>query len=132
MISDNIWLIGEDKALNPEKYFIIIPALFGNGQSSSPSNSPSLRPFPICLFYDNALAQHTFVTKHLGINHARAVLEWSMGAGQTYQWVTQYPDFMDLIFPFCGAAKTSLHNQVVLEGVKSALLAVRAPHQPVQ
>lgn len=25
--------------------------------------------------------------------------------------------------PFCGAAKTSLHNQVFLEGVKSALLA---------
>jgi hypothetical protein len=28
---------------------------------------------------------------------------------------------MDLIAPFCGAAKTSLHNQVFLEGVKSTL-----------
>lgn len=46
-----------------------------------------------------------------------------MGAGQTYQWATQYPDFMDLIAPFCGSAKTSLHNQVFLEGVKSALYA---------
>jgi homoserine acetyltransferase len=46
-----------------------------------------------------------------------------MGAGQTYQWATQYPDFMDYIIPFCGSAKTSLHNQVFLEGVKSALLA---------
>lgn len=46
-----------------------------------------------------------------------------MGAGQTYQWATQYPDFMDLIAPFCGAAKTSEHNQVMLEGVKSALYA---------
>lgn len=26
------------QALNPKKYFIIIPALFGNGQSTSPSN----------------------------------------------------------------------------------------------
>lgn len=33
---------------------------------------------------------------------------------------------MDLIVPFCGAAKTSLHNQVFLEGVKSAMLAAKS------
>jgi homoserine acetyltransferase len=48
-----------------------------------------------------------------------------MGAGQTFQWATQYPDFMDLIVPFCGAAKTSLHNQAMLEGVKSGLYAAK-------
>lgn len=122
-IADNEWLIGEDKALSPSKYYIIITALFGNGQSSSPSNTPSLRPFPNVTFYDNVRAQHTLVTQYLGIMHARAVLGWSMGAGQTYQWATQYPDFMDIAIPFCGSAKTSLHNQVFLEGVKAALLA---------
>ncbi|KAF2025739.1 homoserine acetyltransferase [Setomelanomma holmii] len=123
LISDNLWLTGSDKSLDPSKYYIIIVALFGNSQSSSPSNTPDLRPFPDVLFYDNVRAQHELVTNHLGIKHARAVLGWSMGAGQTYQWATQYPDFMDLIAPFCGAAKTSLHNQVFLEGVKSALYA---------
>ena len=48
-----------------------------------------------------------------------------MGAGQTYQWLTQYPDFMDLGVPFCGSARTSVHNQVFLEGIKSALLAAK-------
>jgi len=48
-----------------------------------------------------------------------------MGAGQTYQWATQYPEFMDVAVPFCGSARTSLHNQVFLEGVKSALLAAK-------
>jgi homoserine acetyltransferase len=48
-----------------------------------------------------------------------------LGAGQTYQWITQYPEFMDLAVPFCGSAKTSLHNQVFLEGVKSPLLAAK-------
>lgn len=78
-IADNIWLIGEDKALNPKEYYIVIPALFGNGQSSSPSNSPSLKPFPEVLFYDNVRAQHLLVTEKLGIKHARMVLGWSMG-----------------------------------------------------
>ncbi|KAL0259670.1 polynucleotide adenylyltransferase [Diplodia seriata] len=125
VISDNEWLIGDDKTLNPQKYFIIITALFGNGQSSSPSNTPGLKPFPDVLFYDNVRAQYELVTKHLSIKHAKAVLGWSMGAGQTYQWATQYPDFMDLVIPFCGSAKTSLHNQVFLEGVKTALLAAK-------
>ncbi|WPH03465.1 Hypothetical protein R9X50_00634500 [Acrodontium crateriforme] len=121
-IKDNEWLIGEDKTLNPKDYFIVITALFGNGQSSSPSNKPDLKPFPNVLFYDNVRAQHELITKKLGLTHAHAVLGWSMGAGQTYQWATQYPDFMDYIVPFCGSAKTSLHNQVFLEGVKSAVL----------
>jgi pimeloyl-ACP methyl ester carboxylesterase len=98
--------------------------LFGNGQSTSPSNS-DLKPFPRVTFFDNVRAQHTLVTEHLGIKRARAVLGWSMGAGQTYQWATSYPDFMDICIPFCGAAKTSLHNQVFLEGVKGALLAAK-------
>lgn len=75
--------------------------------------------------YDNVKAQHKLVTEHFGLTHARAVIGWSMGAGQTFQWATSYPDFMDIAVPFCGSAKTALHNQVFLEGVKSALLAAK-------
>jgi hypothetical protein len=32
---------------------------------------------------------------------------------------------MDICVPFCGSAKTSLHNQAMLEGVKSTLLAAK-------
>jgi len=85
VISSNEWLIGKDLVLNPSKYYIIIPALFGNGQSTSPSNSEENRPFPDVTFYDNVRAQHKLVTEHLGVKHAKAVLGWSMGAGQTYQ-----------------------------------------------
>lgn len=127
LISDNEWLIGEDKALNPSHYFIIIPALFGNGQSSSPSNTPRKPnvPFPKVTLRDNVTAQHKLVTEKLGVTHARCILGWSMGAAQTYQWLTQFPKFSDLGVPFCGSARTSLHNQVFLEGVKSALLAAK-------
>ena len=122
LISDNEWLIGENLTLNPKKYFIIITALFGNSQSISPSNS-DVKPFPDVTFYDNVRAQHQLITQKFQISHLHAVTGWSMGAGQSFQWATQFPDFMDFCIPFCGSAKTSLHNQVFLEGVKSALLA---------
>ncbi|ORY72094.1 Alpha/Beta hydrolase protein [Pseudomassariella vexata] len=125
-IADNEWLVGDDMALSPNKYFIVIPALFGNGQSSSPTNTPDLKPFPGVTFYDNVKAQYRLVTEGLGVKHAKCVLGWSMGAGQTYQWITQYPDFIDLAVPFCGSAKTSLHNQTMLEGVKVGLLAAKS------
>jgi len=123
-IADNEWLVGEDKALNPAEYFIVITALFGNGQSISPSNS-DLVPFPDVTFYDNVRAQHLLLTQKLDVHHLRMVTGWSMGAGQSFQWATQYPNFLDICVPFCGSAKTSLHNQVFLEGVKSALLAAK-------
>ncbi|OHF03865.1 hypothetical protein CORC01_00727 [Colletotrichum orchidophilum] len=123
-IADNEWLIGEDKTLNPSKYFIIIPAIFGNGESISPSNS-DINPFPDVSFFDNVKAQYELVTKELKIKHLRAVLGWSMGAAQSFQWATQYPDFLDIAVPFCGSAKCALHNQVFLEGIKSALLAAK-------
>ena len=38
--ADNEWLIGPGRALDTERYFIIVPNSFGNGLSSSPSNQP--------------------------------------------------------------------------------------------
>ena len=46
-----------------------------------------------------------------------------MGAQQTFQWGVSYPEMVERILPFCGSAKTSLHNFVFLEGVKAALTA---------
>lgn len=55
---ENEWLIGEGKALDPQKYFIIIPNIFGNGLSSSPSNTPAPyneARFPHVTAYDNVV-----------------------------------------------------------------------------
>jgi homoserine O-acetyltransferase/O-succinyltransferase len=123
---DNEWLIGEGMALDPQKYFIIIPNMIGNGLSTSPSNTPqpyNKARFPNVTFYDNVRAQHQLVTEKFGIEKIALVVGWSMGAGQTYQWAVSYPDMVERILPFCGSAKTSLHNIVFLEGVKAALQA---------
>jgi homoserine O-acetyltransferase/O-succinyltransferase len=129
---DNEWLIGEGMALDPENYFIIIPNMFGNGLSTSPSNTPqpyNKARFPKVSFYDNVSAQHQLVTKAFGIEKIALVTGWSMGAGQTYQWGVSYPEMVERILPFCGSAKTSLHNIVFLEGVKAALQADAAWEQ---
>lgn len=123
---DNEWLIGEGMALDPARYFIIVPNMLGNGLSSSPSNTPApydRARFPHVTMYDNVRAQHRLVTERFGIERLPLVTGWSMGAGQTYQWAVSHPEMVERIAPFCGSSRTSYHNQVFLEGVKAALTA---------
>jgi homoserine O-acetyltransferase len=123
---NNEWLIGQGMALDPEKYFIIIPNMLGNGLSSSPSNTPppyDRARFPNVTLYDNVTLQHRLVTEKFGIERVALVVGWSMGAQQTFQWGCLYPEMVERIVPFCGSAKTSRHNFVFLEGVKAALTA---------
>ncbi len=123
---ENEWLIGPGMALDPAKYFIIIPNMLGNGLSSSPSNTPppyNAARFPNVTTFDNVTLQHRLVTEKFGIKRLALVVGWSMGAQQTYQWGALYPDMVERIAPFCGSAKTSRHNIVFLEGVKAALTA---------
>lgn len=123
---DNEWMIGEDMALDPRKYFIIIPNMLGNGLSSSPSNTPEPYDgarFPQVTVYDQVKLQHRLVTEKFGIEKIKLVTGWSMGAAQSFQWGASYPDMVERILPFMGAARCSRHNFVFLEGVKAALTA---------
>ena len=53
-VPENLELfIGEGRPLDPGKYFIILPGLFGGGVSSSPSNTPP--PFEKGAFPRSAL-----------------------------------------------------------------------------
>ncbi len=124
--TENEWLIGEGRALDPTRHFIIIPNLLGNGLSSSPSNTPApfnQARFPPVSLYDNVRLQHRLVTEVFGIEKIALVTGWSMGAMQTFQWGALYPDMVERILPFMGSARCSRHNQVFLEGLKAALKA---------
>ncbi|KAI0049897.1 homoserine acetyltransferase [Auriscalpium vulgare] len=120
------YMIGADKALNPDKYFIVTLALFSNGESSSPSNTkaPYNGPyFPAVSYEDNIRAQYAVLTKKLGVKKVFAVIGFSMGGQQAYYWPVMYPDFVERFVALCGSARTSPHNQCFIEGPKSALLS---------
>lgn len=124
--TDNEWLIGENKALDPNRYFIIVPNMLGNGLSSSPSNTPApfgKENFPLISMYDNVRFQHQLVTQKFGITKIKLVVGWSLGAMQVFQWGTSYPELVERIAPFGGAAKTRPHAQLVFEGMIAALQA---------
>jgi homoserine O-acetyltransferase len=118
------WLIGPGKALDPNRYRIVMINLFGNGLSSSPSNAAEGQrgsAFPRVTMFDNVDAQHRLVTEFLGVNRVSLVVGFSMGAQAAFHWAARYPGFVQRIAPICGSARTSHHNFVFLEGVKAAL-----------
>ncbi|KAG1788823.1 Alpha/Beta hydrolase protein [Suillus plorans] len=120
------YLVGEGKALDPTKYFVVTFALFCNGESSSPSNTPAPYGgpyFPFVSYEDNIRAQHAVLTKHLGVRKLFSVVGFSMGGQQAYHWPVVFPDFVERFVSICSSARTSPHNQCFLEGPKSAMLA---------
>ena len=123
---DNEYLIGEGMALDPRKYFIIVPNLLGNGISSSPSNTPppfDRARFPNVTIHDNVMLQRRFLSERFGIDRLALALGWSMGAQQAYHWAALFPDKVERLAAIGGSARTSDHNFVFLEGVKAALTA---------
>jgi homoserine O-acetyltransferase len=115
------WLIGPDRILDPRRWFIVIPDMFGNGLSSSPSNSSDY-PIPVTI-YDNVKAQHRLMTEQFGVSRVACVYGWSMGGQQAYQWGAQFPDMVERIIVNCGSARTAPHNSVFLAGLIALLEA---------
>ncbi len=123
---DTEWLVRAGGALDPEKYFIIIPNLFGNGLSSSPSNTPwplTGDRYPNVTYHDAVRVQQRLLAEVFGISKVRLVYGWSMGAMQAYHWAVAFPDLVERIAVVCGAARCAPHNAVFLESVRAALTA---------
>jgi homoserine O-acetyltransferase len=111
-------LIGEGRALDPSRYFIILPDQFGSGLSSSPSNTPApfdRGHFPAVTIADDVRAQHRLVTEQFGITSLHAVVGWSMGGQQTYEWAVRHPDMVHRAAIFAATAKTPVQNQFFID-----------------
>tara|TARA_R110000782_G_scaffold49668_7_gene108048 strand:- start:1356 stop:2390 length:1035 start_codon:yes stop_codon:yes gene_type:complete len=112
--------IGTGRALDPDKYFIIVVNQIGDGLSTSPHNSDGAS-FPKVRIGDDVRAQHKLLTEAFGINRLELVVGGSMGAQQTYEWAVRYPDMVKRAAPIAGTAKNTEHDFLYAETLMEAI-----------
>jgi homoserine O-acetyltransferase len=120
------WLIGPGRALDTTRLFLVATELFGNGRSSSPSNTPEPfhgPRFPVTTIRDNVEAVRRLLVEDLGVTHLRAIVGFSMGAQQAFQWAVSHPGFADRVVATAGTAKSYAHGNVRLAGQIAAITA---------
>ena len=118
------WLIGADKAIDPAKYFCVTTELFGNGMSSSPSNTPEPfhgPRFPVTSIRDNVEAVRLLLLHEFGVTHVHAVVGFSMGGQQAFQWAVSHPTFADRVVVTSATAKTWPHGLLRLDSQITAI-----------
>lgn len=114
--------IGPGRALDPERFFIVIPNMFGNGVSTSPSGGLGAS-FPEVSVHDNVVCQHRLLTEALGVRRIALVAGWSLGAVQSHYWAAAFPEMVEALLAVCGASRCWPMNRVFLEGARAALQA---------
>ena len=118
--------VGKGRALDPDKYCIIIVNQIGNGISSSPHNTPppyNMAKFPHIRIGDDVRAQHKLITEHLGVTELALVVGGSMGAQQTFDWAVRFPGMVKRAAAIAGYAKNTDHNylfgQTLIDAITS-------------
>ncbi|HZP03659.1 MAG TPA: alpha/beta fold hydrolase [Terracidiphilus sp.] len=93
--------------VDPTKYFVIGVDALGDGVSSSPSNSATQHgpDFPAITIQDMVNSEYRLATETLGLKHLHAVMGISMGGIQTFEWMVDYPEFMDVAIPLVGSPR---------------------------
>lgn len=116
---------GGTRLVDTSKFFGIAFDAFGDGVSSSPSNSKR-QPgpaFPLFTMEDMARAQYRVLTETLGIKHIHAAIGLSMGGEQVFAWAALYPSFLDEAIPIVATPQVTsydlLSKQIVVEAIES-------------
>ena len=126
-------LFSAGAALDPARYFVIIPDEIGHGGSSKPSDG--LRAaFPHYGYADMVDLQHKLVVETLGIQHLHAVIGMSMGCMNAWQWAESYPEAMDGVMPiacFPGpiSGRNLLWRRMLIDGIHSDPLWANGNYQ---
>jgi homoserine O-acetyltransferase len=112
--SDILGLLSPKGLFDPAPYYVVVIDAIGNGVSCSPSNSKTQHgpAFPSFSIRDMVASQHRLLTETLKLKHVRAVMGFSMGGMQTFQWMVSHPEFMDVAIPLSGTPRMSSYDQL--------------------
>lgn len=110
-------VIGPEAMIDTSEFFVVLVDAFGNGVSSSPSNSPAQSgdAFPRTTIRDMVRHQHRLLTETLGISSLKAVVGISMGGMQAFEWAVSYPGFAEKIVPIVGSPRLAVYDIVLWE-----------------
>lgn len=117
-------MLASGALFDPSPWYIIVVDALGNGVSCSPSNSKT-QPgpsFPQFSVRDMVASQHKLLTEKLGITHLRAVMGYSMGGMQAFQWAVSHPGFMDVAIPIAGTPRLTSSDMLFLRIVEKSVV----------
>jgi homoserine O-acetyltransferase len=109
--------------LDPAKWFVVAVDALADGVSSSPSNSTT-QPgplFPAITTRDMVDAEYRLATETLHLTHLHAVMGISMGGMQTFEWMVDYPGFMDEAIPIVGSPRLTGYDLLLWHTEEDAL-----------
>jgi homoserine O-acetyltransferase len=123
-------LFGPNGLADPSKYFVVAVDALGGGVSSSPSNSAMQHgpDFPAFTIQDMVNAEYRLATEILSLKHLHAVMGISMGGQQTFEWMVDYPDFIDLAIPIVGSPRPNSRDLLLYRTDAAAVKADPAWH----
>ena len=110
--------IGSDGIVDSDDYLVIAIESFGNGISSSPSNSEDFPEFSI---KDIVTFQYRLLKEEFNIDNVHAIVGVSMGGHITYEWMTEYPDFASKFLPIEGAPWHTNYDMLLYVARENAL-----------
>lgn len=122
-------MIGPDKALDTNKYFVICSNIIGGCKGSTGPSSenpatgkPYALQFPFITIADMVRAQKELID-HLGIRQLLCVIGGSMGGMQALQWVASYPSRIKSAIPIATSLKHSPQQIAFDEVGRQAVMA---------
>lgn len=107
------WLIGPNKAIDTNKYFVICSNVLGGCKGSTgPSsinpktNKPYGLDFPILTISDMVNAQKELISS-LEIKKLKMIIGGSMGGMQAMEWAIQFPEMVESCIPIASTHQLS-------------------------
>ena len=121
-------LLGRDAYVDTTQFYTLVVDAFGDGHSSSPSNTPTeaRAAFRELTIADMVEAQHRLLVEHLILARLHAVIGISMGGMQAFEWAVRYPTFVEVVISIMGSPQLASFDQLLWTTTLSELQNGRA------